>query len=262
MMLPWLPLLAQIPAHSAGTDSFDARAGDIIGTIIGKLLIFGIVVALIALVSRTAKPKAPARQTSGPAAPTQRSTFWWIAVSIGGVLVFVVIAFVIGIGAGILSQYKRPFSKTRTETITGKAVPYTIAKPAGWSARRDIKGYDVLLTDSSGYVSVSGDPRNYGSSDSFAKVARQRISSIGPGAVLGNNQIFQIDGHTWVGFTALAHSQNQNFSYLCYVYSGPEGSVQLTGWGPQNDWTREGPILGEVMRSFRFPPVVTAAARP
>ena len=146
--------------------------------------------------------------------------------------------------------------------VTGVVMPFTIEAPAGWTLWRDVSGYDMLLGDSREYVAVSADRRNFGSTESYATSARQRISSVAFGTVLAANQPARIHDRPWTCFTASTNLQKQPYAYLCYVYSGPEGSVQLTGWAPQNDWAREGPILDRVMHSFRFPPAVASAARP
>jgi hypothetical protein len=146
--------------------------------------------------------------------------------------------------------------------VTGRVIPFTIEEPAGWTLRRDISGYEMLLSDSRGYVAVIAERRNFGTAEFYAQSARKRIASVAYGSVLAGNQPAQINDRTWTCFTAAANLQNRPFAYLCYVYTGPEGSVQLTAWAPQDNWAQESPALDRVMRSFRFPSAVGSTANP
>jgi hypothetical protein len=164
--------------------------------------------------------------------------------------------------SGVAANAAPTSSLASPSLVTGRAIPFTIEEPAGWTLRRDINGYEMLLSDSRGYVAVIAERRNFGTIEFYAQSARKRIASVAYGSVLAGNQAAQINDRAWMCFTAAAKLQNRPFAYLCYVYTGPEGSVQLTAWAPQDRWAQESPALDRVMRSFRFPSAVGSTANP
>jgi hypothetical protein len=235
--ISWVPLLAAIPTDPA------ERAGYFVGMALGAFLmlaiiLFGLFSIIMALVKRT--------------------TGWIIAGSISGFLILVVggllmVGFIVGVTKGLTRTRLPILAKTPSEIITGKALPFTIEKPPGWTVTRGSGAYDTLISDGTGYVGVIAETLDAGSNDRVADFSRKRFESMGSELTLGKNEPATLDGHNWLAFTASCKVQNLPFSYRNYVYTGKEGTVQVMEWSYQSNWERESSELSKVVQTFHFP---------
>ena len=247
MSTSWLPMLAAMPTDPA------QRAGYMVGVVIGILLMFGIVVfGLVSIVMAFVK----------------RTTGWIVMGSISGAVMLVIggimiLALVSGFTKGFMTGFNKArlsaAEKRQVETITGKVVPFTIEKPAGWSVKRDQGAYDAVLTNGNGYVGIIAEKADLGSNEPLVNFARKRFENIGSDLTLGNNETVTFDGRTWIGFTARCKVENLPFAYHCYVHSGKEGSIQLMSWSFQNQWDSVAGELDRVMRTVHVPDATAPA---
>lgn len=253
MWTSWAPVLAAIPTDPA------QRAGYMIGVVIGLLLMLGIgVFGVVSIVM----------------AFTKRTTGWIVAGSISGLAIVVlggimVVAFITGFTKGFMKGFNnaraRAVEARQTETVTGKAIPFTIEKPAGWSVKRGQGSFDALLSRGTAYVGIIAEKASLGDNEPLAKFARKRFESMSTDLTLGDNETVTIDGRTWIGFTARCKVDNLPFAYHCYVHSGKEGSIQLMSWTFQNLWESEAAELDRIMRTVHLPDdamATTPAATP
>lgn len=248
MWTSWAPVLAAIPTDPA------QRAGYMIGVVIGLLLMLGIgVFGVVSIVM----------------AFTRRTTGWIVAGSISGVAIVIfgsimVVAFIAGFTKGFAKGFNnaraRAVEARQTEIVTGKVIPYTIEKPAGWSVKRDQSSFDAILTNRNGYVGIIAEKASLGDNEPLAKFARKRFENISTDLTLGDNETVTIDGRTWIGFTARCKVDNLPFAYHCYVHSGKEGSIQLMAWTFQNLWESEAPELDRIIRTVHLPDDAMAPA--
>lgn len=237
----WLPVLAAIPTDPA------QRAGYMVGIVIGFTLLFALAVfGIISIIM----------------AFTKRTTGWIVMGSISGAGILLVcgvlvVTFVTGFTKGFMKGFnnarERAAQARQVETITGKVVPFTIEKPAGWSVKRDQGAYDAVLTDRNGFVGIIAEKADLGSNEPLVNFARKRFQNIGTELTLGNNETVTFDGRTWIGFTARCKVENLPFAYHCYVHSGKEGSIQLMAWSFQNQWDSEAAELDRIMRTIHLP---------
>jgi hypothetical protein len=249
MSTSWLPVLAEIPTDPA------ARAGYMVGIVICLALFFGLAVfGIISIIM----------------AFTKRTTGWIVMGSISGAAILLVcgvlvVTFVTGFTKGFMTGFNKArlsaAQKRQVETITGKVVPFTIEKPAGWTVKRDQGAYDAVLTNGSGYVGIIAEKADLGSNEPLANFARKRFQNIGTDLTLGNNETVTFDGRTWIGFTARCKVENLPFAYHCYVHSGKEGSTQLMAWSFQNQWDSVAGELDRIMRTVHLPNDAPASAK-
>lgn len=243
-----LPLAAYDPSNPA------QQAGYIVGMAVGFLLVLAVpVVAIILIILAFVK----------------RTTGWIIAGAISGFVVLVFgVLFIVGFAGGVIKGYREAKVKAigrsgPAEVVTGNVVHFTVEKPSSWSLKRGEGNFDAIMTDQSGFVGIIAEQADLGSTEPLAQFARKRFQTMGSDLTLGENQTTEIDGHQWIGFTAKCKVQNLPFAYQCYVYSGPEGSIQLMGWSFQSQWDRVHPTLDRVMRTIHLPaPEKAPAAAP
>jgi hypothetical protein len=249
MSTSWLPVLAAIPTDPA------QRAGYMVGIVIGIALFFA--VAIFGIISIIM-------------AFTKRTTGWIVMGSISGAAMLLmcgamVVAFATTFTKGFMTGFNRArlsaAQKRQVETITGKVVPFTIEKPAGWTVKRDQGAYDAVLTNGNGYVGIIAEKPDLGSNEPLANFARKRFENIGADLTLGNNETVNFDGRTWIGFTARCKVENLPFAYHCYVHSGKEGSIQIMAWSFQNQWDSVAGELDRVMHTIHLPNDAVAPAK-
>jgi hypothetical protein len=146
-----------------------------------------------------------------------------------------------------------------SSTLTGSLIPFTIEKPAGWWVKRSQGVYDVLMSNDQAYIGVIAEDTDLGGAETVATLARERINTSATDVTMTANETVQIDGRSWIAFTAKCKVQGVPFAYQYYVYSGKVGTVQILGWMYQKGWDRDIESTRKTMQTLRLPAAVPAA---
>jgi hypothetical protein len=103
------------------------------------------------------------------------------------------------------------------------------------------------------FVGVMAEEAQAGTSDSTARLVREKIRTTFSDVCWSEPEVLILDGRTWSQFVLKCTAAGFPAAYLYYVYSGPEGTFQVIGWTSQNLFERDWTTLRDVMQTFRFP---------
>ena len=160
------------------SDSFNQgyEQGVVIGRYLGMAIMIGMVVfAGVAIL------QAIRKRTKG----------WIITASIAGSLVSLPV--ILGLGIGFMRGFRRAMdhqsavannetpgipASAGPELVTGKALPYHIAFPSGWTVKEQHQSFDTLAMSKNLYVGVSAEEVDIGSSAVAAKIALKKVLSL------------------------------------------------------------------------------------
>lgn len=166
---------------------------------------------------------------------------------------------------GILLFAVATTSTQSPTTVRGRAVNYSLELPTGWTAKpgagRNV-GYDLVTSSGDVHVGVVAENGTWGTSEAIAERGIKRQKAIMPDAQCSDPKPITIDGRKWLEFLSAGHNERIPISMLVFVYSGPEGTFQICGWGVQTAFDRSLPSIRRVMQSFRFPEVAQAGSTP
>jgi hypothetical protein len=242
--------------HFPFADTSDAyNQGYEQGVVIGRYLGIAIVVGIVVFAG-FAVIQAVRKRTRG----------WIIIASIVGFLVTLPV--LVGVGLGVIRGVRRALNNpgaftynavpgvpasSAPELLTGKALAYHIALPAGWTVKDQHPNFDTLAMSRNLYLGVSAEEVDIGTSAVAAKIALKKVRSVGTDVQASEPKVVFVDGQIWMEFTCKAHVNEIPFGYLFLVHSGPEGTYQLVGWTFQNVFDRDVDQLRSVMTTFKFP---------
>jgi len=140
-----------------------------------------------------------------------------------------------------------------SQIIRGHDLAYSITLPPNWRFERRSDDYDVLASFKSLYVGVIAEEAQLGTPETIANIARQKLKESATELKWSEPAPLMLDGRRWMQFVVTAHVETIPAAFQFYVYSGPEGTFQVIGYTSQNLFTRDAPLMRDVMKSFRFP---------
>lgn len=231
--------LAQLTPYQIGT---------ILGTIIGILVLIGLYLSAVMVIVRACNRRTPG---------------WIVAGSVAGLLVLgswgvLAAAFVRGFKSG-LDNTRRNGGSTfvagsdAPETVHGQSVPYTLVLPPHWVRATELADFDLAAHQNNVYSGVIAEEASVGSPEVLADITRKRLAKKSEDLQLDASVPEQIDGRTWLRFTARCKINHVAFVYLFHVYAGDEGTFQIIGWTLPNLYTDNVGKLQSVAAGFRFP---------
>jgi len=137
--------------------------------------------------------------------------------------------------------------------IRGHNIAYTLQLPPNWVAQKGSGNLDTLSSFKYMFVGVVAEEAQVGTSDTVARAVREAIRNQSSDVYWSEPEALILDGRTWSQFVLKCKTEGVPATYLYYVYSGPEGTFQISGWTTQNLYERDWTTLRDVMQTFRFP---------
>ncbi len=194
----------------------------------------------------------------------RRTTGWIIAGSLGGLVMLVTWLFIL---AGAVSGVKTALGKTQAgsglaslrslsgapQTVQGHSVPYTFTLPPYWPPMSNPAEFDTAFHHNDLYFGVVAEEVSMGTPEVIADIARKALNRKAADVRFEDPAPEQLDGRTWLKYTARCRIGTIPITYQFHVYSGDEGTFQLIGWTSQNLYDRDEGALRRLAATFRFP---------
>ena len=164
-----------------------------------------------------------------------------------------------------------PFAQTsmspplpQPQAVDGSEIHYSLTVPTEWTVKRkqELSGeeatFDLIASHKSIYVGVIAEEANLGDADGVVALLKDFVRERATEARFSGIERASIDGRSWKTFSAHVTLHKIPFAYQYYVYTGPEGTFQLSGWTFENLFERDVGQIRQVLESFKFPPATSA----
>lgn len=140
-----------------------------------------------------------------------------------------------------------------SKLITGKALPYTLTVPPGWSVQFNKGEFDVALSKKNVFFAIIAEDAPFGTPEDVAQFVRGNISDELQGVELNENHAIKIDGYKWILFTSEGVVENVPVAYMHCVTSTSEQTYQMMGWTTAGLFEKNADEIYSIMKSFTFP---------
>lgn len=155
-------------------------------------------------------------------------------------------------------------SQTSTNAVTpsapaavifGNKMPYFFHFPNAylWKEESHPENFDKLISYRDVYIGTVISRLAYIDEKALYKSIRDGVLESSPDAQISDYSKVEIAGKEWITFDTKLTASGVRFHYVCYAYTGQEGTWQITGWSGENLFPEAATTIWQVAQSFNFP---------